>query len=95
MQRRKVIRGRQARGQRLRGIDAVFWLLLALAVIVGGEQALDELPRLAETVVPPGLMATQAKEPPSSSFVSLPVRISRAMAGASRGSAAFLPKSRP
>ena len=73
MQRRKVIRGRRARGQSLRGVDTVFWLLLVLAVILGGEQAIEGLPRLATIIVPPGLMATQAREPAAQAAVSVPL----------------------
>jgi polysaccharide deacetylase 2 family uncharacterized protein YibQ len=78
MQRRNVIRGRRARGQRLRGVDGVFWLLLVLACILGGEQAIDGLPRLATIVVPPGLMATEAREPAAQAAVSVPLDGSRA-----------------
>jgi polysaccharide deacetylase 2 family uncharacterized protein YibQ len=77
MQRRKLIRGRRkratGRGSRLRGFELVFWLLLILAVLVGGEQALKGHPQLAATFVPPGLMATQANEtaPQASAFMRL------------------------
>ena len=39
----------------------MFWLVLVLAVMVGGERLLG-VPRLAAALVPPGLVATQANE---------------------------------
>jgi polysaccharide deacetylase 2 family uncharacterized protein YibQ len=81
MQRRRLIRGKRMRatrrGRRLRGVDALFWALLAVAVLVGGEAALSGLPQLAVTLVPPGLMATEAREFAPQIFVSLQLALSR------------------
>jgi len=43
---------------------AAFWLVLLLAVGVGGMRALSGLPLLANMLLPPGLMAAQADAPP-------------------------------
>jgi hypothetical protein len=40
---------------------AIFWLLLVLAIGAGGARALSGLPLLAETLLPPELMAAQAR----------------------------------
>jgi len=40
--------------------DAVFWLVLVLAVAVGGPRAAEGVPAFARLLVPPGLMAAEA-----------------------------------
>ena len=79
MQRRRLIRGARMRaarsGPRLRGVDGIFWLMLIFAIMVGGAQALNGFPQLVATLVPPGLMATQAKEPPPRVFDPLPLAL--------------------
>jgi hypothetical protein len=67
MPKRRMIPGR-AEGA-LQG--AAFWLLLLLAVGVGGMQALSGLPLLLNMLVPPGLMAAQAESAAPGATMSL------------------------
>jgi polysaccharide deacetylase 2 family uncharacterized protein YibQ len=59
--RRMILRKRDAT---LQGAGAVFWLLLLVAVAVGGERALSGLPALLDILAPPGLMAARAENAP-------------------------------
>ncbi|HEV2562400.1 MAG TPA: divergent polysaccharide deacetylase family protein [Rhizomicrobium sp.] len=52
-----------------------FWLVLALAIGVGGGSALSGLPALAGLLIPPGTMAAQAQGDLPLPEVSLPIRV--------------------
>lgn len=52
-----------------------FWLVLALAIILGGGSALRGAPALARLLVPPGLIAAEAGDAAPSRDVSLPLRV--------------------
>ncbi len=52
-----------------------FWLVLALAIVVGGSRALVGAPALARLLVPQGLMAAEAQNALPRHEVSLPVRV--------------------
>lgn len=69
---RKPIRRKGA--SRLPG-EMAFWLVLALAIIVGGGSALRGVPSLARLLVPPGLMAAEAESAAPSRDVSLTVHV--------------------
>ncbi|HEY0281348.1 MAG TPA: hypothetical protein VGC27_01855, partial [Rhizomicrobium sp.] len=56
---------KQAKAPRiLRGVEAAFWFVLALAVGVGGPTALSGLPRLGALLVPGGMFAAEARGEP-------------------------------
>lgn len=55
----------------LRGVEAAFWFVLALAVGIGGSSALSGLPRLGELLLPGGLFAAEARSEPKTDFVTL------------------------
>ncbi len=61
MPRRRLILRRKTRDATLQSASVAFWLLLLLAVAVGGIPALTGLPALMGTLVPPGLMAARAE----------------------------------
>jgi polysaccharide deacetylase 2 family uncharacterized protein YibQ len=56
----------------LLGVEAVFWMLVILAVAVGGDRAINGAPMLAAMLVPPGLMSAQASDdlPPGTAALS-------------------------
>lgn len=56
------------------GAEAIFWLVLVLAVGFGGMHAVSGLPALMSLLVPPGLMAAEAG-PPDNARVSFPVTV--------------------
>jgi polysaccharide deacetylase 2 family uncharacterized protein YibQ len=62
MRRRRLILARHKSDPTLWGAEAVFWLLVVLAIGVGGERALRGAPVLAGMLVPPGLMSAQASD---------------------------------
>ena len=55
--------------------EMAFWLVLALAIVVGGGSALRGAPALARLLVPPGLMAAQAENASPARDVSLAIRV--------------------
>jgi polysaccharide deacetylase 2 family uncharacterized protein YibQ len=57
----------------LRGADAAFWLVLALAVLSGGSRAVSGFPKLAELLLPTDVIAAQASDDRSGQTVSLPL----------------------
>ena len=59
-------------GRTLRRADAAFWIVLALAIGVGGESALEGLPKLAGLLMPGGFTA-EAHTQPKADFVTLPL----------------------
>jgi polysaccharide deacetylase 2 family uncharacterized protein YibQ len=60
MRRRLSIRAKK--DPALLGAEAVFWMLLVLACVVGGGRAIRGAPALVETLVPPGLMSAEASD---------------------------------
>jgi len=57
------------------GLQAVFWIVFALALGVGGPGVLTGLPRLAGLALPADVMAAQAGEP--GGFVTMPLFLPR------------------
>jgi polysaccharide deacetylase 2 family uncharacterized protein YibQ len=55
--------------------EIAFWLVLVLAVAVGGGSVVNGAPALADLLVPPGLMAAEAQSARPASDVSLPVQL--------------------
>ena len=55
----------------LRGVEAAFWFVLALAVGIGGPSALSGLPQLGELLLPGGLFAAEARSEPKTDSVTL------------------------
>ncbi len=55
----------------LRGIEAAFWFVLALAIGLGGPSALSGLPKLGEVLLPSGLFTAEARSEPKADFVTL------------------------
>jgi len=51
--------------------EGAFWLLLVLALLLGGARAVLGLPNLAATLLPPGLMAAHARPEEPASRVTL------------------------
>ena len=70
---RKANRRRSA-DKALVGAEAIFWLVLVLAIGFGGMHAVSGLPALMGLLVPPGLMAAEAG-PPDNARVSFPVMV--------------------
>lgn len=58
----------------LLGVEAIFWLVLALAVALGGRYALAGMPMLMSALVPPGLMAAEAG-PPVKAVAAFPITV--------------------
>lgn len=56
---------------RRRGGDAVFAVVLTLALVCGGARALSGFPALATVLIPPGLLAAEANDDPPASHVTL------------------------
>ena len=75
----------------LRRADAAFWIVLALAVGVGGASALAGLPRLGELLVPGGFVAEAHSQPRDFAALSLigPVMPSVSMASATKAAQHF------
>ena len=65
-----------ARDPILRWADAAFWLLLVLALGVGGERAVLGVPALVSLLFPPGLIAAEANVDGPSQRVSFAVQFS-------------------
>ena len=75
MRRAGVIRKSGRRSDKtLAGAEAIFWLVLVLAIGFGGQRALSGMPLLMSELVPPGLMAAEAG-PPDNARVSFPVAV--------------------
>lgn len=53
-----------------RGLEAVFWIVFVLALGVGGQSALEGLPKLGDLVLPPAILEAQAL-PQTHDFVSV------------------------
>jgi uncharacterized protein len=63
MMRRRLIRRARRRAQSdatASGAATAFWLLLALAIVIGGARAVQGLPVLADAVLPQGMIAAHA-----------------------------------
>lgn len=60
-----------------RGLEAVFWIVFALALAVGGPGALDGLPGLGDLVVPAAVFEAQASGQARDQTVSIPLLIAR------------------
>jgi polysaccharide deacetylase 2 family uncharacterized protein YibQ len=58
----------------LLGVEAIFWLVLALAVALGGRYALAGMPMLMSALVPPELMAAEAG-PPTKAVAAFPITV--------------------
>ncbi|HEY2034103.1 MAG TPA: divergent polysaccharide deacetylase family protein [Rhizomicrobium sp.] len=71
---RKANRRRHGADKVLVGAEAIFWLVLVLAIGFGGTRAVSGLPALISLLVPPGLMAAEAG-PPNNARVSFPVTV--------------------
>ena len=71
MPRRRVIRKSPTRS----AAEAVFCLVLLLAVLVGGGRAISGLPALATLLVPPGSMEAKARAEPAVSGASFAIEI--------------------
>jgi polysaccharide deacetylase 2 family uncharacterized protein YibQ len=74
MSRRPLILRREARDATLQSAGAAFWLVLMLALAVGGGRAVSGFPALVDTLIPPGLMAAQAQGDASPKRVDLALR---------------------
>jgi uncharacterized protein len=61
MPRRPLILPIRSRDATLQGAGVAFWLVLLLAVAMGGARAISGAPTLIDALIPPGLMAAQAK----------------------------------
>ena len=57
----------------MRGADVAFFVLLGLAVVVGGAKAVTGIPALLAIVTPNGIAAAQASSPPREPFAALTV----------------------
>ena len=55
----------------IQGADVAFFVLLGLAVVVGGAKAIDGIPALVAIVAPGGIAAAQASSPPPEPFAAL------------------------
>ena len=55
----------------MQGADVAFFVLLGLAVAVGGAKAVDGIPSLLAIVAPSGIAAAQASSPPPEPFAAL------------------------
>lgn len=73
MLRRPSIRIFGTRDATVQGSAAAFWLVLMLAVIVGGGPAVSGFPALMQALIPPGLIAAQAEGARASAEVELPL----------------------
>ena len=71
MFRLRPIRKNAKASRSLRGVEAAFWFILALAVGIGGSSALSGLPRLGELLLPGGLFAAEARSEPKTNSVTL------------------------
>ncbi|HUJ02350.1 MAG TPA: divergent polysaccharide deacetylase family protein, partial [Rhizomicrobium sp.] len=58
--------------------EIAFWLVLALAIAVGGASVVRGAPVLADLLVPPGLMAAEASGESPAHDVALPVEVANA-----------------
>ncbi|HSM97043.1 MAG TPA: divergent polysaccharide deacetylase family protein [Rhizomicrobium sp.] len=65
---------RHSADKALVGAEAIFWLVLALAIGLGGMRAVSGLPGLMSVLLPPGLMAAEAGSP-DDARVSFPVTV--------------------
>jgi hypothetical protein len=76
MLRRRLILTFKTRDATLQGAGAAFWLVLLLAVAMGGGRAVSGIPALANALIPPGLIAAQAKNeaPPDAVVLTLDER---------------------
>ena len=61
--------------RRFRAADAAFWLVLTLAVSVGGLRAVEGVPAFARLLVPPGLMAAEASAVEPAHVAWLPLEV--------------------
>jgi polysaccharide deacetylase 2 family uncharacterized protein YibQ len=59
----------------LRGVEAVFWFVLALAIGIGGNRAVSGMPVLAAMLMPAGEMAAEAEPDPGARHVDFPITI--------------------
>jgi hypothetical protein len=78
MSRKHPIRERRPRKRAdsaLRGAEAVFWFVLALAVVLSGARAVSGMPALAAMLVPPGMMAAEADVAQPSRHITFPIEI--------------------
>lgn len=75
MRRRRLILAKDKRDPALWGAEAVFWMLVVLAVAVGGVRAVDGAPALAQMLVPPGLMSAQASDDLPPGTAALPIQL--------------------
>jgi hypothetical protein len=66
----------KGRDAALQGARVVFWLVLLLAIAMGGGRAVSGIPALANALIPPGLIAAQARSetPPDAVVLTLTER---------------------
>ncbi len=57
----------------MQGTQAAFWVVLLLAVALGGGQAIAGFPALLGIILPPGVVAAQASDVPHDSIVDVPI----------------------
>ena len=55
----------------LRGVEAAFWFVLALAVVIGGQSVLSGLPKLGDLLLPSSSFAAEARSGGAADFVAL------------------------
>ena len=72
-----IRRARRPRPPRalFQGANTAFWIMLGLAVAVGGSRAVGGIPALANAIVPPGIVAAQASDAPQPEGVRLRVAL--------------------
>jgi uncharacterized protein len=78
MSRQPPIREKKVRKRNdaaLRGVEAVFWFVLVLAVSLSGARAVSGMPILAGMLLPPGMMEAEADAAPPTRHVTFPIAI--------------------
>ena len=71
MFRLRPIRKNAKASRSLRGVEAAFWFVLALAIGLGGSSALSGLPRLGELLLTGDQFAAEARSEPKTNSVTL------------------------